>query len=236
MQMARRLRLWLKWNRPVTSLRVRGLAGSAAHLLNRMADSRFDAVHGVETATKVRANALGLSPDAHGNEYTPVSVVALSRALRRLPINYPEWDLVDLGAGKGRALLVASHFPFRSITGIELSSYLVEIAERNIRAYKSSQQRCLSVKVLHEDAQTYQFSGSKVVLYLFDPFSSPVAMDTVLQNLRIWLGGGARGLHVIYWNPRFRNLNKSLELLGDLKLVEATPMYCWYSNDHHACL
>ena len=39
---------------------------------------------------------------------------------------------IDLGCGKGRALIVASEFPFRSILGVELSPTLAAIARTNI--------------------------------------------------------------------------------------------------------
>jgi hypothetical protein len=104
--------------------------------------------HRVETTAKVQPHALGVERASHANEYTPVPARGLSRALAELPIDYPEWDFVDLGAGKGRALFVASRFAFRKIIGVELSADLCAIARRNITTYRDPQQKCLDLRLV----------------------------------------------------------------------------------------
>ncbi len=53
----------------------------------------------------------------------------MRRALSALgPVE--RYDFLDLGCGKGRALIVAAEFPFRAITGVELSPALAAIARR----------------------------------------------------------------------------------------------------------
>ena len=49
---------------------------------------------------------------------------------------------VDMGSGKGRALLVASELPFAKIVGVELSQELHQIAEENVRRYRPESQLC----------------------------------------------------------------------------------------------
>ena len=39
---------------------------------------------------------------------------------------------LDVGAGKGRAMLVASEYPFLRVEGVELNPKLADIARRNI--------------------------------------------------------------------------------------------------------
>jgi SAM-dependent methyltransferase len=222
-----RIRCWTKWNRLGMSLRSRGVLGTAHHFLNRAAERRFDALHNVETTTKVPPHALGVETWGHANEYTPVPARGLSRVLVQLPIEYPKWDFVDIGAGKGRALLVASQFAFRGIIGVELSADLVRVAERNITTFRDRNQRCFDLKVVCGDAQEYTPSSTRVVLYLFDPFNDVAAMERVLCNVQNWLESGNHMLYILYWHPR---LAKPLEQCPALTLIRATAEYRVYSG------
>lgn len=218
---------WIKWNRLGMSLRSRGVLGTGYHLLERASERRFDALHGVETAARVPFHALGVDHASHANEYTPVPAKGLWRALRQLPINYPEWDFVDLGAGKGRALLVASQFPFKKIIGVELSGDLCAIARQNVSRYRDPTQACFDLTLTVADAQTYQMSGAKAVLCMFDPFDDTAAMEQVLRNVETWLNSGDRELYLVYWHPRLAEVFKQFPAL---KLVQATSQYSLYKG------
>lgn len=209
------------------SLRSRGILGTAHHFLDRAAELRFDAVHDVETTVKVPPDALGVESAGHANEYTPVPARGLSLVLEQLPIEYTEWDFVDLGAGKGRALFVASKFAFRKIIGVELSADLVRLAKRNIKTFRDPKQRCFDLTVVYDDAQRYILQGTRVVLYFFDPFSSASAMERVLDNVQNWLRNGNHMLYVVYWHPR---LVEPFEQYPALTLIRATAEYRVYSG------
>lgn len=58
-------------------------------------------------------------------------------------LDFAEFTFVDLGSGKGRALLMASDYPFRRIVGVELLPALHQIAELNLAQYRSDSQKCL---------------------------------------------------------------------------------------------
>ena len=60
-------------------------------------------------------------------------------------INLPEFTFIDIGSGKGRALLMASQYPFRRILGIELLPELHRVAKENISKYKSDSQQCFAI-------------------------------------------------------------------------------------------
>ena len=57
-------------------------------------------------------------------------------------INLQEFAFIDIGSGKGRALLLASQYPFQRILGIEL---LAELASRGEREYQQIQKRFAAV-------------------------------------------------------------------------------------------
>src|SRR5580700_6255635 len=60
-------------------------------------------------------------------------------------LNFRDFTFIDLGSGKGRTLLMASDYPFHRIVGVELLPSLHEIAQENLRQYKSESQKCFTL-------------------------------------------------------------------------------------------
>src|SRR3981189_2747605 len=81
----------------------------------RREELAFDRRHGIDTATPTAVAALGVAGDSAGpaGEYKPSGIAFVRAALGRLDIAHAQYSFVDLGSGKGRALLLASHLPFR---------------------------------------------------------------------------------------------------------------------------
>ena len=78
------------------------------------------------------------SPNAKwGLPYAPTRPAFFEQVVGSLPVRLNDYDFIDLGAGKGLALFLASKYPFKSITGVEYSKVLVNQATENISSYKS---------------------------------------------------------------------------------------------------
>lgn len=120
--------------------------------------------------------------------------------LTRLESNLEEFIFVDLGSGKGRTLLMASDYPFRGITGVELLPSLQRAAQENIAAYKSQKQKCLAIESVCADACTFQFPAAPLVLYLFNPLPEH-GLVQALKNLEVSLEENPRKCFVLYHNP-----------------------------------
>ncbi len=86
--------------------------------------------------------------------------------------------LLDIGCGKGAFLRDASYFPFGEIAGLEYSSDLAKIAEKNMK--KLNLQR--RVKVIRGDACRYSGYENFNVFYFFNPFNKEV-MNRVLRRI-----------------------------------------------------
>src|SRR5437763_5354229 len=119
----------------------------------------FDWRHGVRTCGSATLDRLTITGEnvKHGVFYHPSTPKFLFEVLGSLEIDYPQYDFVDLGSGKGRVLLIASEFPFRQIQGVEFAQELHEIAGDNIRRYRSASQRCRKVATLRADATEVKF-------------------------------------------------------------------------------
>jgi tRNA G46 methylase TrmB len=61
--------------------------------------------------------------------YHAVPAWLIRETLNSIPLQPNVFAFIDMGSGKGRALLVASEFPFARIVGVEISRELSGIAE-----------------------------------------------------------------------------------------------------------
>jgi SAM-dependent methyltransferase len=188
----------------------------------------FDLQYGTDTAQEVTVGALGI-PDEQleqTNKYQAVGVHIFANIIRDLPIRQDEYRFVDLGSGKGRALLLASEFPFKEVIGVELSGQLHEIACRNIKVFSSQPQRCRQVRSICADAGKFQVPDGNVVVYMYNSFG-PEIMRMVLSNIRESLRTRPRNMYVVYANPQHREV---LDKADFLKLVRQGDRYLIYER------
>ena len=210
--------------RLLRSLRNQGLRHTisaglrhVAVAVSRLVDRHFDPAFGTETRTVVENNALAdvTSPNlARGIRYEPTRALPFRRVLRaaRVPA---AGGFVDLGCGKGRVLILAVQYGFRQVTGVDYSSALVALAERNLAAFRSRTRRSFRSKILTADAADYAFTAEDTVVYLFNPFDA-VVLAAVIARLRRSLERHPREAWVVYHNPVWR---ASIESTGAFELV-----------------
>ena len=116
---------------------------------------------------------------------------------------------LDLGCGKGRALAVASEYPFRHLVGVELAPVLVQIARANADHLSRRFPHRPPIRVEEGDAATTRLPDGQVVVYFFHPFFRGL-MKRVLANLETAvLSGRITKLFVVYYNPVYADLYDS---------------------------
>jgi SAM-dependent methyltransferase len=119
--------------------------------------------------------------------------------LQRVPEDLTGFTFIDMGSGKGRALLMASEYPFAMVIGVEIIPELHETAERNIASISSENRRCAEVRSWCGDAREFDFPPDPSVVYFFNPFPEDV-LRNVLVNLERSVRTHPRKLWVIYHN------------------------------------
>ena len=127
------------------------------------------------------------SAELHGNTlsslyttaYWGIAPSAFSSALSSLKINFGEFTFVDVGCGKGRAILVAAQFPFRGLFGVEIDPELCVIARANLTLRPELADRA---SIVNEDAVSVTYPDGPLVIFMFHPFLAPV-LRRVLANL-----------------------------------------------------
>lgn len=179
----------------------------------------FDACFGTDTATVVypwNLPSIGHedSSDVHAYEAAPAWLVR--EALGSIPLQPHRFAFVDMGSGKGRALLLASEFPFATIIGIELSRELHRIAQDNIKRYRPASQQCKALFVHCMNALDYTFGPEPLVLFLFNPFGRDTVRG-IIAKLEASLGAKPREAYVVYINPRFEALVRKARFLRKIR-------------------
>lgn len=169
--------------------------------------SEFDRRFGVDTSGFVHPSQFAAVTDegADPHHYKAIRPADFRAAVSSLAIRHDDFEFVDYGSGKGRALLLASDYPFRSITGVEFSAALHDTALRNIARFRSSTQRCFRIRSVCADAVEFKPPDAACVLFFYDPFGERL-MSAVLDRIGESLARTPRDLYLVYCQPRLREL------------------------------
>lgn len=168
--------------------------------------SEFDLKYGVNTDGEVGGwtylSDLDIpSPNwIYGRNYAGIEPERFFAIFESLQIRYEDFVFIDYGSGKGRALLMASEFPFKQVIGIEFSPQLNSIAQQNIIRYSSATQKCKYIETVQMDFTQYYLPSDPLVLFFFDP-CEPRVFDQVLANVRSSWQQNQRPIYLIYVAP-----------------------------------
>jgi SAM-dependent methyltransferase len=164
---------------------------------------RFDEKYGLDTQTPVAARDLELANPigrfAHRYEGTPIPLI--HKIIRRLGTDLRRFTFIDLGSGKGRVLLIASQYPFKSIIGVEFSERLHNISQANIARFADLGLAKVRPNSIKMDATEVDFSplGDKII-FCNNPFSASLMLK-VIDNLEISLARSKDDAILIYLTP-----------------------------------
>ena len=166
---------------------------------------QFDRLYATETTRVEALSTLQInSPNARfGHRYQPAPQWVIEMGVNCLAIDVRGYQFIDLGCGKGRALIVAHMMGFRNVIGVEFVEKFVEIAHRNVAALGIK-----NVSIFHSDAAHFRTPAADSVVFLYNPFG-PEVMASVVTNLKAHRGR----LFVVYYVPKCGGL---LDLGGGL--------------------
>jgi SAM-dependent methyltransferase len=168
--------------------------------------SEYDLAHGVDTEGQFDGwtylSDLDISSPnwIDGRDYSAIEPDRFASVLNSLEIDFTDYTFIDFGSGKGRALLLASEFPFKKIIGLEFSEELHRVAEENIRRYRSATQRCSNIQPIAIDFTAFVLPPEPLVLFFFDPCLIRVFAQ-VLTRIRESLTETPRPLYLCYVAP-----------------------------------
>jgi predicted RNA methylase len=166
----------------------------------------FDIENGVRTSGLVAGRHLksGHAHDRHATAYYGVAPSVFARLIERWRRTRPaaeisETTFVDIGAGMGRAVLLAAEMPFRQVIGVELHPVLVRQARRNLAAWRGAGRVKSPARIAEADAVEFAYSPGPTVLFLFNPFGA-VVMRRLLKRLARDFAERSGALDILYVN------------------------------------
>lgn len=169
----------------------------------------FDRQHGTDTSGLIPGTSIATGTRHAPEDLTAYYAIApsilqslLDMWLQRMhPTPIENTVFYDVGAGKGRALLVASQYPFRRVEGVELNPRLAEIARDNIRRWLSDPGADeLAPLELHEgDATLLPLPDAPCCVFMFHPFEERL-LHRFLQHVEKCLTARPHMLDVLYAN------------------------------------
>lgn len=179
---------------------------------NRGVIHPFDLKYGTDTSGYLGPEELlnGRPSDAHNYGYSAIAPSVFYEACRRWHETLPTvsgrteaYSLIDVGAGKGRALLLASELPFRRIVGVELSEDLMRVAQKNVARWKQAGRvrTKAKVRVLQADVLKFRWPRGPLLVYLYNPFACSLVAQMAERLASVATSGGSRLVDMLYVNP-----------------------------------
>lgn len=144
----------------------------------------FDEIHRADTAGGITVENLQIESAnrKHGHPYEPIPPRLFERLLKGAKV-HEDYVFVDFGSGKGRTLLLASHYPFKKVIGVEYALDLHTIALKNIAQYRSRDRRRFNIEAVHVDAAEYVVPLEPMICFFFNSFDEKI-MKAVLTNFK----------------------------------------------------
>jgi SAM-dependent methyltransferase len=153
-----------------------------------LVDREFDRMNGVDTGGITNPNPADGPNWRDGVRHIAVDPDEFASAMSAVDADLSQLTFIDLGSGKGRALMLARQYPFKELIGVEFSGRLVEIARAN------------GIETIHADATEYDLPPVPTLLFLYNPFGRET-MDKVAERTRASLKASPREFVVLYLNP-----------------------------------
>lgn len=167
----------------------------------------FDLAHGTDTGGLISGGDLasGHASDRFIEGYAAVPPSRFQNILARWLASSPphaiaEYTFVDLGCGKGRALLLASQAGFREVVGVELNPSLAATARTNAERWTATGKAGCAVRIEVGDAVEFAWPLGPCVVFLFNPFGATL-MERVADRMAAAFRDRGSDLEVLYYKP-----------------------------------
>lgn len=155
----------------------------------------FDRALGVQTRVAVGVGDLCRIILRGGHEHEPSPPARFREIVGALDVRFAETVFVDYGSGAGRAVVLASEFPFKAVVGVELSPALHARAQAAVAATRADARRA-PISLVCGDVLEFPPPPDPLVIYLYNPFG-PRAMPRVVAGIEASLHRWPRPITIV---------------------------------------
>jgi SAM-dependent methyltransferase len=178
---------------------ARKLARRAAALAERAQQKAFDAFFGVSTSgTDITTADSLFVTGGDSTAYGGCQWLSVRSALSKLSPSDRE-TFVDIGAGKGKAVLIAARLGYRRALGVELDAGLAAQGQQNIELARP-RLKAAQTEVLNVDALTWSIPDDVSVIFMLCPFLGDT-FHRVAGAIIDAYDSAPRPLHIVYAKP-----------------------------------
>ncbi len=213
------------------SLTTRGAFGTIGHLVRstphhlknslllqashaQPIPDEFDSLYdGIDTAGVIKLSNLKVADSdwKFGHGYQAIRPGDFSDLFQALPLNFSQFVFIDIGSGKGRALLLAAAYPYQAIIGVELVDELHVIAEKNILQFPDAKKMGKNISSVCCNALSFSLPDQPLVIFMYNPFTERVLAQFV-DNVIHSVTRQPRDVYLYYWNDRYSEVLESAGL------------------------
>ena len=200
-------------------------AGGMRRLWHEISESYlFDVVNNTDTHTRVPIQNYSSSTDKIDSayQYMPAFTSLILSSIKKI-INIDNSvlnsEFIDIGSGKGKALIIANKLGFINGTGYEINSDLCEIGNKNLQLVKASK-----FKILNQNAVNPKIIPDFRVCYFYNPFNKQMTK----KFIKIIEGKKSKNKKfLIYINPLYSYLLKENWILLEQYNVGTQLVEIW---------
>lgn len=134
------------------------------------------------------------------SRYEAVNFFVLEALLQKMRDTTTEISFTDLGCGKGRAMVVAAHYGFTKIKGIDFASEVCLSAEKNMEALHKKFP-AIHYEIFCDDVLNYTIEKNESVFFMFNPFNEEIIREFLIKIERS-IAQYPRTIYILYASPR----------------------------------
>ncbi|TNF27733.1 MAG: class I SAM-dependent methyltransferase [Bacteroidetes bacterium] len=216
----------------IYSLKHRGLMNTCSMGLKEWQKERE---LGIRTFGAHAPDELSIEADSKlgGHLYQPSSSIIFQKAIEALDFDVSGKVFLDIGSGKGRALVLAAEAGFGKVIGVEYAAELNDMAHANIETVRPRFPN--TVFELHEaDALKFNIPDEVDVIYLFNPFDEEATRGLMTKVTEAFDHPKDRYLiyvHPIHCNVMEDYLGKPLKAVCNNKGIPEVVIYAHFSTN-----
>jgi SAM-dependent methyltransferase len=184
-------------------------------------DIRGAIKYGIHTFSPVDLKKLTIVKGdvSKASRYEAVNFFLLEQLLENFRKLSSATSIVDLGCGKGRVLVVAAHYGFTEITGIDFAFELCREAAVNMEKV-NSRFPLVHWNIINSSVEDYDIMPHDSVFFMFNPFTEEI-IRIFLNKLEHSCQQYPRTIYFLYASPQYKELLASFgyEILFEKRIL-----------------
>jgi len=137
---------------------------------------------------------------SQSSRYEAVNYFILEALLKRLCEVTAPLSFTDLGCGKGRAMVVAAHYGFTKISGVDFAKEVCNTAEQNMQKVRKKFPHT-TYNVTCENVLDYEIQSYESVFFMFNPFNDEIIFR-FLEKIEKSIEQHPRDIYFLYVSPK----------------------------------